>query len=166
MSRRFVPGTGYHGESIRQILEDHAEDFVPPISERRLARFLSYLTDPEGSLLAFDDGDLAGFIAWKPFDEKDIKPDRYQNIKILFILPAYRRMGLAKAIRERALERMADQGFRGVVTTCWARNEGMIRLNQSMGFSLIGRYPAPWRGPGEESLIHEKRFTPAGSKDS
>ncbi len=152
-------------EIVLVLLRELAGDYRPPMGERRIQKQLRYVARPDRSILAFHRGEFVGYFSFKEFRVGNFRkyrfPDEqrfrdYAFITNLLIKPKFRGTGLAKRLRKRGIRMVRDAGYKGIVTTVWAKNAPMIAINKR--FRLITRCKAPWRGPGEETLIFAKEF--------
>lgn len=167
MRLTYLPGDPAHRPAVEEALRERAADFMPPLTEKRIRSFADDASRPERAILAFHKGTLVGTFIFKPCEPHDLTKNSFTAVeqfsgfayvRNLFVVPAFRRFGLGRRIRERGIDAIRAAGFRGVVATCWKRNEAMKRINRAMGFLLVAAVPAPWRGPGEKSLIYAKGF--------
>ncbi len=167
MRLTYLPGGPGHRRAVEETLAAGAADFMPPLNEKRIRSFADDASRPDRAILAFHKGTLVGTFIFKPLEPHDLTKHSltdverfrgYAYVRNLFVVPAFRRSGLGRRIRERGIDAIRAAGFRGVVATCWKKNEAMKRINRAMGFSLVASVLAPWRGLGEKSLIYMRRF--------
>jgi [ribosomal protein S18]-alanine N-acetyltransferase len=71
----------------------------------------------------------------------------------LAVAPEYRRLGVARAILESILSRLAEQGVREVYLEVRASNIPAQSLYQLRGFRLAGMRTAYYRHPVEDALV-------------
>ena len=168
MRLTYLPGGPAHRPAVEDALREHAADFIPTLNEKRILSYADDAAKPDRTVLAFHGKRLVGWFIFKPCEPHDLTKNSFTAVeqfrgfayvRVLFVLPAFRNSGLGRRIRERGIDAIRAAGFHGVVATCWKRNEAMKRLNRAMGFHLVAAVPAPWRGPGEESLIYKKEFS-------
>ena len=168
MNLKYRKGDPRFRERIVYLLRKCAHEYSPPLSELRVQEKAEDAVQPGGSILALEKQNLVGFISFRPyrpdyFEKRAISnPDRFRGyayITNLFVSPKCRGNGLAHRIRERGVQLMQELGFKGVVTGCVATNTRMVAINNAMGFELVARVPAKWRGSSQESLIWSKTFT-------
>lgn len=154
-------------EIVLVLLRGLAEDYLPPMTERRIQKQLRYAGRPDRAVLAFHRGEFIGYFSFRPFKVGNFRKYRFPDeqrfrgsafISNLLLKPEFRGTGLAKRLRKRGIRVIHDAGYKGIVTTVWAKNEPMIAINKRDRFRLIARCKAPWRGPGEETLIFAKKF--------
>lgn len=152
---------------VLEMLRELAADYHPPMSEKRIQKQLGYVVRPDRAVLAFHRGDIVGYFSYKPFEIGDFRkyrfPDEqrfkgYAFISNLLLWPKFRGKGLAKRLRKRGISAIRKAGYKGLVTTVWAKNKPMLAINKRDRFRLIARCKAPWRGPGEKTLVFAKEF--------
>ncbi|MFC1746101.1 GNAT family N-acetyltransferase [Candidatus Riflebacteria bacterium] len=80
------------------------------------------------------DKELLGFNSL--FIAKDYNGSNYGKIVILFVLPAYRNMGVARKIKLEGEEWLRSKGIFKVITEIDAKNERMLAINQKAGFRI------------------------------
>ena len=167
MRLTYLPGGPAHRPAVEEALRERAADFIPALNEKRIRSFADDASRPDRAILAFHKETLVGTFIFKPCEPHDLTKNSFTAVeqfrgfayvRVLFVLPAFRNSGLGRRIRERGISAIRAAGFGGVVATCWKKNETMKRINRAMGFLLVAAVPAPWRGPGEESLITKKEF--------
>ena len=150
-----------------RLLRECVRDYKPPLTESRIRNLLRYARSPGHSLLLYSGKDLVAMAAFRRYRTRDFSYYGYPRarglagfayLKTLLVAPRWRRKGVALLLRTSAVALLRKRGFKGVASTCWAKNVSMVRLNERMGFTMLGRFPASWRGKGEESLLWEKRF--------
>lgn len=167
MRLTYLPGGPAHRPAVEEALRERAADFIPALNEKRIRSYADCAAMPDRAVLAFSGKELVGFFIFKPLEPHDLTKhsltdvERFRGfayVRNLFVLPAFRRSGIGRRIRERGIGAIRAAGFPGVVATCWQKNEAMKRINRAMGFSLVASVLAPWRGLGEKSLIYMRRF--------
>jgi len=168
MSFHYTNSSEDYRDTIVSALRKNAHDFNPALTEEWIQKQANIASDLQLAFIALDGEQFVGYLSFKTFEKGDIMRSVYHNwerfqgyvyISNLFILPTYRHKGLGERLRMYGLEKVQMKSFKGVVTTCWAKNKAMIRMNENMDFMLVDTVPTPWRGTGEETLIYEKRFT-------
>jgi len=73
-------------------------------------------------------------------------PDQLGGIARLYVDPAFRRQGLARALLEAAADNAADHGLRPVLDVM-ADARPAIALYEQAGWQLVGTQPATWTDP-------------------
>jgi RimJ/RimL family protein N-acetyltransferase len=86
-------------------------------------------TLPEGSFVALADGEIVAYCGLCGHDNHGVAEDGLTVVR-----RDWRRRGLATALKRRELAWAAEQGLREVVTWTQDGNEGMRRVNQSLGY--------------------------------
>lgn len=90
---------------------------------------------PDGRLyLAYWDGELAGSIALRKID------DERCELKRLYIKPAFRRRGIAKALVLRLIDDAREIGYLHMLLDTLPFLQTAIRMYQNLGFYEIDRY--------------------------
>lgn len=90
---------------------------------------------PDGRLyLAYWDGELAGSIALRKID------DERCELKRLYIKPAFRRRGIAKALVLRLIDDAREIGYRHMLLDTLPFLQTAIGMYQNLGFYEIDRY--------------------------
>jgi len=103
-------------------------------------------TLPEGSFVALSDGEIVGYSGLVGHDNQGVAEDGLTVVR-----RDWRRRGLARALKELELAWAAANGFREVVTWTQRGNEGMRKLNESLGYeyrdvSITMLAPLPLQG--------------------
>ena len=90
---------------------------------------------PDGRLyLAYSDGVLAGSIALRKIDDENCE------LKRMYIKPAFRRNGIAKALVMRLISDAREIGYRHMLLDTLPFLQTAIRMYQQIGFYEIERY--------------------------
>lgn len=90
---------------------------------------------PDGRLyLAYRDGVLAGSIALRKIDNENCE------LKRMYIKPAFRRNGIAKALVMRLIDDAREIGYRYMLLDTLPFLQTAIRMYQQIGFYEIERY--------------------------
>ncbi len=96
------------------------------------------------TLIAEEAGDVRGFATLGPF-----RPQpgfRHTAEHSVYVAPAARGRGVARALLTALLERAAAQGLRNVIGVVSADNPASLALHAALGFAEVGRLP----GVGEK----------------
>jgi len=86
-------------------------------------------TYPDGSFVALAGGRIVGFSRLLRHDNPGVAEDG-----LTVVARAWRRRGLARALKERELAWAAANGIREVVTWTQRGNEGMRTVNERLGY--------------------------------
>jgi GNAT superfamily N-acetyltransferase len=86
-------------------------------------------TLPAGSFVALADGEIVGYSGLMNHDSPGTAEDG-----LTVVARAWRRRGLARALKQRELAWAADNGLREIVTWTQRGNEAMRRLNERLGY--------------------------------
>ena len=101
---------------------------------------MMHLDDPHwDSWLALRDGEPVAHIAVLAVGE-------IGRIEDVYIAKKYRRLGIGRTMLHRALEICARSLFKHVMLMVNPKNEGAIKLYQSVGFKKVGEVTAYRRG--------------------
>jgi len=114
-----------------------------------LAMFVLELSKPSGiCLAAMRDERLAGYLICSRYD-------RVWHIMNVAVDPDHRRQGLATALLNRLLERVADGGGEDARFTLEVRrsNGGAIELYERFGFKVAGLRRRYYQDNGEDALV-------------
>ena len=114
-----------------------------------LAMFVLELSKPSGiCLAAMRDERLAGYLICSRYD-------RVWHIMNVAVDPDHRRQGLATALLNRLLERVADGGGEDARFTLEVRrsNAGAIELYERFGFKVAGLRRRYYQDNGEDALV-------------
>lgn len=102
-----------------------------------MANLGSLFTQPEGLYtLAFSDDEVAGGVGFRRHDAV------IAEVKRLFVRPRYRGMGLARALMENLVQRLALMGYEKVILDAVPPTRNAQKLYESMGFQQIEPYNA------------------------
>ena len=77
------------------------------------------------------------------------------------ILPGFQGKGLGRKLKEWQIGYARARGCAAIVTNSRESNERMIRLNESLGFTVRGLHPNYYRNPDEAAVVMEYRAEPA-----
>lgn len=140
----YIPMTIDH---VPQVAALERECFSMPWSENAIA---GELTNPLSLwLVAVENGTVAGYIGSQTvMDEADMMN--------LAVAPAYRRMGVGKALVTALTDLLKQQGVRCLTLEVRASNAAAIGLYDQKGFSQVGRRPGYYSNPKEDALILRK----------
>jgi GNAT superfamily N-acetyltransferase len=86
-------------------------------------------TYPDGSFVGLVEGQIVGYSGLMRHDNPGVAEDG-----LTVVARAWRRRGLARALKERELAWAAANGIREVVTWTQRGNEGMRKVNESLGY--------------------------------
>jgi carbonic anhydrase len=90
---------------------------------------------PEGcTLLAEVDGQIAGCVALRPFDSHSCE------MKRMFVRPAFRRLGLGKALAEQIIQEAKSRGYHLMRLDTADTMQAAQELYRSMGFKPAQQY--------------------------
>jgi ribosomal-protein-alanine N-acetyltransferase len=131
---------------LPQVIALERRAFPTPWS---LAMFVLELSKPSGiCLAAMRDGRLAGYLICSRYD-------RVWHIMNVAVDPDHRRQGLATALINRLLERVADGGDTEARFTLEVRrsNAGAIDLYERFGFKIAGLRRRYYQDNGEDAFV-------------
>ena len=131
---------------LPQVIAIERRAFPTPWS---LAMFVLELSKPSGiCLAAMRDERLAGYLICSRYD-------RVWHIMNVAVDPDHRRQGLATALLNRLLERVADGGGEDARFTLEVRrsNGGAIELYERFGFKVAGLRRRYYQDNGEDALV-------------
>jgi mycothiol synthase len=86
-------------------------------------------THPDGSFVALAEGQIVGYSGLMRHDNPGVAEDG-----LTVVARAWRRRGLARALKERELAWAATNGIREIVTWTQRGNEGMRKVNERLGY--------------------------------
>ena len=128
---------------LPQVIAIERRSFPTPWS---LAMFVLELSKPGGVCLAARAGDrLAGYLICSRYDS-------VWHVMNVSVDPDRRREGIATALLDKLLERVADPGARFTLEVRTS-NEGAIALYERFGFRSAGRRRRYYQDNGEDALI-------------
>ena len=81
-----------------------------------------------------DEGDIVGFNSL--FISKGYDGEPFGKIVILFVLPEFRRKGIAAQLKQEGEDWLRAQGVTKVITEIDAKNERMLEINRKVGFRV------------------------------
>lgn len=161
-------------EAIGEILSECDDDFVPPLSSRRMPWQTAFPTDggaassgdvssylaameDESFLCATTRSDEEEVIAFLSYMPGHVHPGETcgvptDYVSTICVRPAWRGRGIARSLYK-ALERHADTGTLTVRT--WSTNTAQMRLLPSLGYAERERI-ADDRGPGIDTVYFAK----------
>ena len=91
-------------------------------------------------LLARKEGEICGYLEGRlaEVDPDDVlyTPRRFAKIENLYILPEFRRRGVARALAEAFIDYAALRGFSSVELQVLGANEAALAFYRSMGFGV------------------------------
>jgi ribosomal protein S18 acetylase RimI-like enzyme len=125
--------------AVRRLFELYAESLALDLSFRNFERELSSLpgdySAPRGALfLARADGSAVGCIGLRPFS------DTVGELKRLYVVPAFRGGGHARALVSSAVTAARCIGYRALVLDTLASMRPAIALYESFGFERTAPY--------------------------
>jgi len=126
MAWEFVGWLHERYPEMRLVIDEYLEnqDFVG-----MLERLLAHFTPPAGEcLLAVLDGAPVGILMLKPY------ADGVAEMNRMFVRPAARGKGVARALCQRLIERAREMGYRDMVLSGLDRHVEAIALYRSIGF--------------------------------
>jgi ribosomal-protein-alanine N-acetyltransferase len=128
---------------LPQVIAIERRSFPTPWS---LAMFVLELSKPSGICLAATrTGDLVGYLVCSRYD-------RVWHLMNVAIDPADRRQGLATALLQELLDRVADERAQYTLEVRQS-NEGAIELYRRFGFRAAGLRRRYYQDNGEDALI-------------
>ena len=134
---------------VAQVAELEKRCFSDPWSEKSVASELE--NDLACWLVALDGETVAGYVGSQTvLGETDM-----MNIAVH---PDYRRKGIAPALVNALVDTLKSQGSRCLTLEVRASNEPAQKLNEKLGFSLIGKRPKYYHNPKEDAYILRKEW--------
>jgi ribosomal protein S18 acetylase RimI-like enzyme len=128
-------------EIFRELLRIYAAENAGRFSERMTQDLLNlpgrYAPPTGGLWLANHDGADVATAAWTRVD------DEQAELKRVYVLPAARGRGAARALSLRVIELLRAKGYGRVVLNTWDDNRGAIELYRSIGFVEIAPFKPP-----------------------
>ena len=115
-------------------------DLHPKTMEEWRLWFFSHNRDNHPLLTALAGGIPAGYASLSPYREKEA----YKSTAELsvYVAPAFRRMGIARALMDRILEEARlDSRTHLVVSVITSGNDASVRLHRNFGFTYCGTVP-------------------------
>lgn len=88
--------------------------------------------EDEGFFIAVADGEVVGYRSWELRDE-------FYFTKELFVVPSYRREGIAKALIRRMEDWLGERGQNVACIKCAPQNVAMISLARSEGYKILNQ---------------------------
>jgi len=124
---------------VRELFEEYAAGLGIDLCFQGFAEELAGLpgryTPPAGGVwLATEHGVVAGCIALRPLDGERAE------VKRLYVRPAFRGMGVGRALAEHVLRAAAAAGYRRVCLDTLPSMGGAIALYRSLGFADVEAY--------------------------
>jgi RimJ/RimL family protein N-acetyltransferase len=93
-----------------------------------------YFQKPEYKVfLALDEGLCTGYIIGR-------MEDKQCDIEMHYILPGYRKKGIAKRLKTKITDYMKDNGIEKIKSWVSSDNTASIKLNESLGWKIIEEY--------------------------
>ena len=128
-------------QAVRQLFEEYAASLAIDLCFQNFKRELASLpgdySPPRGALfLAHADGSAVGCVGLRPFSES------VGEIKRLYVVPAFRGRGLARALVSAAVAAARRIGYRALVLDTLASMQPAIALYESFGFKRTDAYYA------------------------
>lgn len=136
-------GAAAPADALRVLLAEYARALDVPYCRERVDADLAGLADGAGAarfLLAFSGGAPSGCLGARPLGRGRVELER------LFVRPAHRRRGVARALAETALADAAAAGFSQAVLHTLDRWTAACALYRGLGFAPVAPYravPAP-----------------------
>jgi ribosomal protein S18 acetylase RimI-like enzyme len=128
-------------QAVRKLFEEYAASLAIDLGfqdfERELASLPGDYSPPQGALfLAHADSSAVGCIGLRPFSES------VGELKRLYVVPAFRGRGLARALVFAAIAAARRIGYRALVLDTLATMRPAIALYESFGFERTDAYYA------------------------
>jgi GNAT superfamily N-acetyltransferase len=110
-----------------------------PVTSAPFADWLAYNVEapealPDAYLIALDTGRFVGCSSVRRSSEDQLR------IGITAVLPAYRRRGIARLLKLRVHDWARRNGYREIHTSNTGPNVGMLLLNESLGYVVVGSW--------------------------
>lgn len=83
-----------------------------------------------------DDGILAGFASYTPFDNKC--GYRFVALHSVYVAPQFQRQGIARHLMVELIARAKNQPLQTIVGIIESENQTSIRFHESLGFERVG----------------------------
>lgn len=133
--------------AIQQIYAHHVlhgaasfEEIPPEIAEMQ-NRFAALKARNMPYIAAVEDGKILGYAYAGPYRPRSAY--RYTVEDSIYLLPEAAGKGLGKLLLSEILARCTTQGFRQMIAIIGdSGNAGSINLHRSLGFTMIGTFPA------------------------
>ena len=117
-------------------------------------RFLAELADPGFAfILAFDDGQLAGYVKLGPPELPVETPPDTIELCQLYIDRQWHGTGVAAGLMERALARVHERGGRHIQLSVYVENHRARRFYERYGFHAVGRYDFMVGSHADEDIV-------------
>lgn len=158
---------GVHAESVRALLADCGDEFVPPLSTRH-STSQSNLgpNQPQGDgvsayfeemrrqpiILALEGSTLVGFLSYIPGFSLDFLPGPSCYVSTICVSRAHRCRGIASALYQR-MEELARPGIVSLRT--WSTNHVQIAVLKRRGYDCV-KSIADDRGEGIDTVYFAK----------
>ena len=117
----------------------------------------AYAPPPGRLLLSLHEKQLAGCVALRPLE------DGVSEMKRLYVRPAFRGLGIGRALARRVIEEAVAIGYARMRLDTLARMRTAVALYESLGFRRIEAYRP---NPLEDVIYFELRLTGGGSTGS
>jgi ribosomal protein S18 acetylase RimI-like enzyme len=130
-----------HYSSREAVYKDRTSDWPPPGLDRagRIARWKRWLSDPDiVSIVAVQDGQLAGFCTIRPSADADADPALIAEMPTLYVRPESWGHGLGKALCDEAIARLIEIGFRELTLWVLDMNTQATGFYEAFGFAADG----------------------------
>jgi GNAT superfamily N-acetyltransferase len=110
-----------------------------PVTSAPFADWLAYNVEapealPDAYFIAVDTARFVGCSSVRRSSEDQLQ------IGITAVLPAYRRRGIARLLKLRVHDWARRNGYREIHTSNTGPNVGMLRLNESLGYVVVGSW--------------------------
>lgn len=132
-------------DNVAELVKIEEACFSVPWSAQSLRE--SLLNEASCFYLALADGEPAGYIGVQIFTGEGY-------VTNVAVLPAFRRMGIARALLQRALENKMEF----LTLEVRESNTPAIQLYTSLGFQTVGKRPRFYRDPEEDAILMTKVF--------
>lgn len=84
----------------------------------------------------------------------------YPEIGSLFVLPAFRRQGIATQLLAYNEAKIQERGYKGSILMIRDDNEASIRLHQTLGYKPVGVAEPNKTSPATPRTVYIKQFEP------
>jgi ribosomal protein S18 acetylase RimI-like enzyme len=127
----------YHHHALSHIFR------IPEGSPRAIAYLLAVIDADDAALYVAEcDGTVIGVVQVGARSTPDIPllvPRRYAVVETLAVLAAHRRVGVGRALMERAQRWTAEHGMTEIELNVWEFNRDAIAFYQALGYGTVRR---------------------------